>query len=152
MRKELLDELRKSGEVTDFDLESQVGGGEMMAVEGDGKPGRVDAGVEVTGQSDVVLVEGEDVCDAGVEKTEREVGEEDWTVGREVGGELKPVNCMVGHGDSVRGEESAKSKDFGARKLSGRKLSSLVIEVENWRMRRNVGQSVVSTPRVSPSE
>ena len=59
----MLDELRKSGEVTDFDLESQVGGGEMMAVEGDGKPGRVDAGVEVTDQSDVMLVEGEDVCD-----------------------------------------------------------------------------------------
>ena len=39
LREELLDELRKSGEVTDFDLESQVGGGEMMAVEGDGNLG-----------------------------------------------------------------------------------------------------------------
>jgi hypothetical protein len=71
---------------------------------------------------------------------------------KEVGGELKPVNCMVGRGDSVREEESNKSKDFGAMKLSGRKLSSLVIEVENWRECRNVGQTVVSTPRVLPSE
>jgi hypothetical protein len=54
LRQELMGRLRKSEEVTDFDLESQVGGRELVVTEGDGKPGWVDAGVEVADQSDVV--------------------------------------------------------------------------------------------------
>ena len=71
---------------------------------------------------DSVSVEGGVRHDVGFDKSEREVGEEALTVEREVG-ELKLVNIMVGHGDSVW-------EVMKAMKMLGKNLSYLVVEVK----------------------
>ena len=78
-------------------------------------------------------------------------------------GELQPLDSTVGYEDSVcvekpsavKTNEFEKSVGGQARRLSGKKLSVLVLEVAQWREQRkgrgNVGQTVVGTPTATPT-